>query len=134
MDKKYERILNTPHPVSSTRARMSPARRAAQFAPFAALTGFEALVEETARQTEAPICLDEGQIGAIDCCLRALKAEIAWQPAVFVRFFRPDRRKEGGSFESCRDRVVKIDETVQEMTLKSGEVIQFQYICQLQRE
>ena len=134
MDKKYEHILNTPRPVSATRARMSPARRAAQFAPFAALTGFEAMVEETARRTEAAICLDEEEIGAIDRCLRALKAEIACRPAIFVRFFRPDRRKAGGSFHDRRDRVVKIDETLQEMVLQSGEIIQFQYICQLRME
>lgn len=134
MDKKYEHILNLPRSVSATRPRMSSSRRAAQFAPFAALTGFEAMVEEVARVTEAALCLDEGEIGAIDRCLRQLKAQIADKPVIFVRFFNPDRRKAGGSYENRRDRVVKIDETLQEMTLQSGENIQFQHICQLWME
>jgi hypothetical protein len=134
MDKKYEHILNLPRPVSTTRPRMSLSRRAAQFAPFAALTGFEAMVDETARQTEAAICLDEGEVEAINRCLQALKREIANRPAVFVRFFRPDERKEGGSFEKRWGQVVKIDETLQEMLLQSGEIIQFRYIVQLMQE
>lgn len=131
MDKKYDRILNMPHPTSTARPRMSLSRRAAQFAPFAALTGFEAMIGETARQTEAAIFLDEGEIAAIDRCLRQLKVEIGRQPRVFVRVFCPDGKKSGGSFLSRRESVVKIDETLQEMTLKSGEIIQFQNIVQL---
>lgn len=134
MNKKYERILNMPRPVSASRARMSPDRRAAQFAPFAALTGFEAMVEETARCTQAPIFLDEGEIAAIDHCLQALKREMECQPMIFVRFFRPDGKKTGGSFQNRRERVVKIDEKLQEMVLSNGEIIQFQNICQLRRE
>lgn len=131
MDNKYDRIVNMPHPVSSTRPRMSLSRRAAQFAPFAALTGYDEVIRETARQTQAPVFLDEGEIAAIDRCLRRLKEEISRHPAVFVRFFQPDSRKEGGSFETRRDSVVKIDETLQKMTLQSGENIQFQHILQL---
>lgn len=134
MDRKYEHIITLPHPISATRPRMSPARRAAQFAPFAALTGFEAMVEESARQTQLPICLDEGEIGAIDHCLRMLKTQISRKPMIFVRFFRPDPRKAGGSYENRRDRVVKIDENLQEMTIGSGEIIQFQHIYQLRQE
>lgn len=134
MDKKYASILNLPRPVSSTRPRMSLSRRAAQFAPFAALTGFEAMIGETARRTEAAICLDEGEIAAIDHCLRQLRDEIDLRPAVFLRFFRPDPRKEGGSFQTCWGRVVKIDENLQILTLQSGENVQFQHILQLIRE
>ena len=134
MDRKYAAIVHMPHPTSATRPRMSLSRRAAQFAPFAALTGFEAMVEETARRTEAVVYLDEGEIAAIDRCLRVLKAEITGKPPVVVRFFRPDGRKAGGSFEIRRDRVVKIDEPLQEMMLQSGEIIQFQHIIQLMWE
>ena len=134
MDKKYERILNMPHHVSPTRPRMSLSRRAAQFAPFAALTGYEAVIEETARRTEAAIFLDEGEIAAIDRCLQGLKGDIALRPAVFVRFFRPDSRKEGGSYENCRDRVIKIDKNLQKLTLQSGKIIPFGHIVQLIRE
>lgn len=134
MDQKYAHILDMPHPVSATRPRMSLSRRAAQFAPFAALTGFEAMIGETARRTEAAVCLDEEEIAAIDRCLRQLREEIALQPAVFLRFFCPDARKEGGSFQIRRGRVVKIDENLQIMTLSNGENIQFQHILQLIQE
>ena len=134
MEKKYAHIVNLPHPVSSTRPRMSQSRRAAQFAPFAALTGFEAMVEETARTTEAAVYLEEGQIEAIDRCLRRLKKGISEKPMIFVRFFCPDARKAGGRFESRRDRVIKIDETLQIMILQNGENIRFQNILQITEE
>ena len=113
---------------------MSLSRRAAQFAPFAALTGYDGVIRETARQTEAAVTLDEEEITVIDRCLRQLKEEIAQCPGVCVHFFRPDDRKSGGSFEIRHDKVVKIDETLQEMTLQSGENIQFRHIVQLMRQ
>lgn len=134
MEKKYEHILNEPHPVSHTRPRMSVSRRAAQFAPFAALTGYDDVIRETARQTQGPVFLDESEIACIDGSLRQLKAVIFQHPAVFVRFFKPDGKKAGGSFETRRGCVVKIDEVLQEMTLQSGESIQFQNILQLTME
>ena len=120
MDNKYANIIDRPHPVSPNRPRMSLSRRAAQFAPFAALAGYDGVIRETARQTEAAVTLDE--------------EEIAMQPGVCVRFFHPDHRKSGGSFETRHDRAVKIDEILQEMTLQSGEIICFRYIVQLIRE
>lgn len=134
MDNKYANIIDRSHPVSPNRPRMSLCRRAAQFAPFAALTGYDGVIRETARQTETAVTLDEEEIAAIDRCLRRLKEEIALQPGVCVRFFRPDHRKSGGSFETRHDRAVKIDEILQEMTLQSGEIIRFRYIVQLIRE
>lgn len=134
MDTRYARIINMPHHTSPNRPRMSLSRRAAQFAPFAALTGYDGVIRETARQTEAAVTLDEEEILAIDRCLRRLKEEIALQPGVCVRFFRPDERKSGGSFEIRHDKVVKIDEMLQEMTLQGGESIQFRHILQLIQE
>ena len=134
MDKKYEQILRRPHPESPNRPRMSLSRRAAQFAPFSALTGYDGVIREAARQTEAEICLDEGEIAALDRCLRQLRAEIGQKPLILVRFFCPDRRKSGGSYQIRRDRVIKIDETVQEITLQGGEKIPFRNILCLIRE
>lgn len=131
MDPKYTKILTMPRPDSPTRPRMSPSRRAAQFAPFAALTGYDGVIRETARHTQQPITLDEGEILAIDRCLRRIKEEIEEKPAIFVRYFCPDQKKTGGSYENRRDRVIKIDETVQKMTLQNGENIQFQHIVQI---
>ena len=134
MDKKYAQILRIPHPQSPNRPRMSLSRRAAQFAPFSALTGYDGVIREAARQTEAEICLDEGEITAIDRCLRQLNEEIGQMPMILVRFFCPDSRKSGGSYQIRRDRVVKINKTVQEITLLGGENIQFRHIVSLIRE
>lgn len=134
MDTKYAHIMNLPRHTSPVRPQMPLSRRAAQFAPFAALTGYDGVIRETARQTEAAVSLDEEEVMAIDRCLRQLKAEISLRPEVCVRFFRPDARKSGGSLEIRHDRVVKIDEILQKMTLQSGENIQFQHIVRLIRE
>ena len=134
MDKKYNHMINRPRPVSPTRPRMSLSRRAAQFAPFAALTGFDGVIRETARQTEAETTLEEEEIGAIDRCLRQLKQDLPQRPVVRVRFFCPDGRKSGGAFETRRGIVVKIDEYLQNITLQNGENIPFRHIVQLLRE
>ena len=134
MEEKYQKILQLPHPSSQNRLRMSPQRRAAQFAPFAALTDYDGIIRETARRTEREIELDETAVAAIDACLRQLQQELALQPKVLVQFFRPDGRKNGGSFELRRDRVVKIDKISQTMTLQSGEQVKFRHIVQLMRE
>ena len=134
MEEKYQKIVTLPHPSPQNRLRMSLHRRAAQFAPFAALTDYDGIILETARQTEKEIELDETAVAAIDACLRQLQAEIALQPKVLVQFFCPDGRKSGGSFASRRDRVVKIDKILQIMTLQSGEQIHFRHIVQLVRE
>ena len=131
MEGKYQKIVSLPHPSSQSRARMSLHRRAAQFAPFAALTDYDGIIRETARQTEREIELDETAVAAIDACLRRIQTEIALQPKVAVQFFCPDGRKSGGSFEMRRDRVVKIDKISQIMTLQSGESIPFCRIVQL---
>ena len=130
----YQDIIHEQRPCAVGQMGVSAADRAAQFAPFAALTGFEAMVEETARTTEAAVCLEEGQIEAIDRCLRRLKKGISEKPMIFVRFFCPDARKVGGRFESRRDRVIKIDETLQIMILQNGESIRFQNILQITEE
>lgn len=131
MDKKYEAIINLPHHVSPNRARMSNSQRAAQFAPFAALTGYDAVLAETARRTEAEISLTEGEMAAIDEQLRQIKDNVEHRPMVQVCFFCPDERKEGGSYRTVRSRTVKIDEYHQKLQLESGEAIEFHRIVQL---
>lgn len=131
MNQKYTHILHMPHPTSATRPRMSQSRRAAQFAPFAALTGFEAAVEETARTTEREIYLDESEKACINACLVQLQGKIAQRPAVFVTYFVPDERKSGGSYRNIHTRVVKIDENDQKMVTERGEIIQFSEIVRL---
>lgn len=131
MDKKYEHILYLPHPVSPNRPRLSAAQRAAQFAPFAALTGFEAVIRETARQTQHRICLDEGEVAAISRCLGQVKQRIAQKPQICVKFFVPDDKKAGGEYSTIRSRVIKIDEKLQNMRLETGEIVAFENILQI---
>ena len=106
---RYEDIIRLQHPVSATRARMSNADRAAQFAPFAALVGYEAAICEAGRQTEAPIFLTESSAEVIDACLRKIAAGIGQKMAVQVTFFRPDNRKAGGAYITQIGNVYKID-------------------------
>ena len=91
---KYDDIIRLSRPVSEKHPRMSMTDRAAQFSPFAALTGYDAAVQETARRTDARIELDEDAKEEIDRRLRQL------QPGepVTVTYFRPDDRKVGGAY------------------------------------
>ncbi len=131
MNKKYENIINLPHYTSPTRPRMSSAQRAAQFAPFAALTGYDAVIRETARQTEREIYLDDSEIEGINRCLNRIKAEIHRQPVICATCFIPDEKKGGGSYRMLREKVVKIDENLQKILLKNGETVRFESIIQL---
>ena len=106
---RYEDIIRLEHPVSATRARMSNADRAAQFAPFAALVGYEAAICEAARWTEAPVFLTESSAEAIDACLREIALDIGRRPAVQVTLFCPDSRKAGGAYITQIGNVYKID-------------------------
>lgn len=131
MDKKYETIIDKAYPVPSGRAKMPILQRAAQFAPFAALTGYEDVLAETARRTETKICLDEEEKANINRRLSDLKEHLEADPPVAVKAFFPDDRKTGGSYRTIHSRVVKIDEYRQEMRLENGENIPFENIIQL---
>ena len=109
MSGKYDDILNLPHHVSASRPHMPAADRAAQFAPFAALTGYGEAVAETARLTEEWVELDEDAIALLDGRLREIRDKLAEQPVVTVRYFVPDPRKSGGAYRTQTGRVRKID-------------------------
>lgn len=107
---KYEDIIERPRHVSATRAQMPIGDRAAQFSPFAALTGYDAAVKETARLTEEWIELDEGSKMILNGRLQVLKEHIKEKPFVTVTFFRPDARKAGGEYVTITGNVKKINE------------------------
>jgi hypothetical protein len=132
--KKYAHIVDLPHHQSPTRARMSLSQRAAQFAPFAALTGYEAVIRETARQTQGEITLDESEKEQMNACLNRLQAQIGHRPWVSVTFFVPDGKKTGGSYQSIHERVVKIDGNQQKMVMESGKIIQFEKIIRMKED
>lgn len=106
---KYDDIINLPHHISHRRPRMSAIDRAAQFSPFAALTGYDAAVKETARLTEERIELDEYAKSELDERLQLIQENITGNPAVSVTYFVPDDKKTGGAYCVCSGCVRKID-------------------------
>ena len=119
----YEDIINLPHHVSPTRPRMSRADRAAQFSPFAALSGYGDAVKETARLTGRRIELDESTKAALDEKLRLLAEGTEDRPEAAVTYFLPDRKKAGGEYVTATGQVKKLDAVTQELVMANGRVI-----------
>ena len=131
MSWKYEDILHCDRPVPVGRAPMSLYDRAAQFSPFAALTGYEDTIAETARLTDARTELDADAVGDLDRKLRDISAQIAQHPRITVRYFRPDQRKPGGSYVTVMGNVKKIDPIAQVILLSDGETLDFSGIYEI---
>lgn len=110
MNKEYDDIINLPRHISKTRPKMSAIDRAAQFSPFAALTGHNAAIEETARLTEERVELDEYMKAALNNKLQIIGAKLKEKPEVSITYFIPDEMKEGGSYITVTARIKKIDE------------------------
>lgn len=106
---QYEDLIFLPHHVSSTRPKMNLSDRAAQFSPFAALTGHNAAIRETARQTDEFVLLDEERRIEVDLKLRWLKDHIKESPKVQITYFLPDEKKSGGAYVTTTGTVKKID-------------------------
>lgn len=106
----YDDIIRLPHHVSSCRRRMSRRDRAAQFAPFAALSGFDSEVSEAARLTDGRRETDEDSKIRLDRRIRRLCEFLVngKTPEVTVTFFRPDERKSGGSYVTATEKVLRI--------------------------
>ena len=109
MENPYLDIINLPHHVSENHPQMSMYNRAAQFAPFAALTGYGAAIEETARYTEEQTELDENRIEEINEQLRYIEEHIGDNLTVSVTYFRQDERKSGGTYVETSGTVKNID-------------------------
>lgn len=107
---KYKDIINLPHHQSNTRSRMSNYDRAAQFAPFAALKGYEEEIDEAIRTTESKIELSDEQLNQLNEKLNELKQIIKQQPTITVIYFVQDERKSGGKYITIEQQIRKIDE------------------------
>lgn len=119
---RYDDIMDLPHHVSPTRPQMSIWDRSAQFSPFAALTGHEEAIHETARLTEGRMELSETVKQEIDECLRRIKEQLAAKPVVTVTFYVEDMRKAGGSYVTVSGSVMKIEEYEGRILLENGTV------------
>lgn len=106
----YDDMLNLPHPTSARHPRMSLSDRAAQFAPFAALSGHSAALVETARLTDQRLELDEDEKAALDLKQQMLMDRIGEHPNVAVTWFQPDGKKAGGRYVTTTGRLKRLDE------------------------
>ena len=120
---RYDDIIQLSRPVSKKRSPMSNFDRAAQFSPFAALTGYDAVIAETGRLTDTRIELDEGGKALLDEKLQTIREHLAQQPKVKLTVFCPDSRKSGGAYETIIGNVKKIDPVTRILVLTGGEVI-----------
>ena len=118
---RYEDMLDMLHPSSSSHPRMSIRNRAAQFAPFAALTGYEAAIQETARLTDEKIELNEDQRELLDEKLLYLKEHLKEKPEVTITYFKADEKKEGGAYLTERGIIKKIDLYTHTIVLQDDE-------------
>ena len=104
---RYDDIIDLPHHVSATRTRMSMIERAAQFSPFAALTGYDAAIKETWRLTDQRIELSEECRAALDRKQMLLLDHIGDRPEISITYFVPDERKNGGTYVTVTGKVKK---------------------------
>lgn len=120
---RYDDIINLPHHVSATRPQMPMHDRAAQFSSFAALTGYDDAVEETARLTDEQYELSEDARNRLDEQLQMIADKINEKPEVEVTYFVPDELKEGGKYVSVKGLVRIIDEYARELIFVDGKRI-----------
>lgn len=124
----YDDIINLPHYESKTRKRMSLEARSAQFAPFAALTGYDDKVKETARLTNKRIELSDEEYNIINSKLQIIKEHIKEQPEINFTIFIKDKLKDGGKYEEVKGKVRRIDEINEEIILIDKRKILFKNI------
>ena len=117
---RYDDIINLPHHVSPTRQRMSMHDRAAQFAPFAALVGYDEAVAETARRTELRPELDEQEQRAINERLAYIADHIHEHPEVCIKYFVSDERKSGGAIVEVSGKTYRISNADATIVMTDG--------------
>lgn len=128
MSENYDDILYLPHHISQKRRQMTMIDRAAQFSPFAALTGFDAAIQETGRLTDGFIDLDADSIAMLDHKLRRIAQQLDKHPEITVTYFIPDERKSGGKYGNVTGRVKTIDLYEKAIRMEKGTIIPFERI------
>lgn len=123
MTKTYDDIIHLPHHVSTTHPHMAAIDRAAQFSPFAALTGYDAAIKETARLTDKRVELDEAMKEALSNKLQMVADRLKERPEIAITYFQPDGKKNGGAYVTVINTVKKIDVYERIVVLTDGIVI-----------
>ena len=131
---KYDDIINLPHPVSTRHPQMSLTDRAAQFSPFAALTGHEAAIRETERLTDEWVELNEDRKELLDERLHMIRESLTGGkggqnlPEILFTYFQPDQKKSGGAYVSVQGKVRKIDGYNHQVLLEDGTALDIEHI------
>ncbi|MEG2021922.1 MAG: hypothetical protein RR087_09100 [Oscillospiraceae bacterium] len=128
----YDDIINLPHHVSTAHPQMSILDRAAQFSPFAALTGYDDAVKETARLTDTKIELDEYEKTILNERLRLVTDCIEEYPEITITYYKPDSRKNGGAYITVTGCVKKIDDFEKTVYMTDGMVISIEEIFEIE--
>lgn len=131
---RYDDIINLPNPTSTKHPRMSLSDRAAQFSPFAALTGHEAAIKETARRTDEKLILTDEVIAELNEKLKLIAETIGAQQRIRITYFLPDNKKAGGAYISCFGCVKKIDEYEHTVVMEDKTVIPIEQISDIEGE
>lgn len=131
MTGKYDDIIDLPHHVSTVHPQMPMSDRAAQFAPFSALTGYEDAIAESARLTQSPFILTEEEQALLDAKLRYLRDHIESRPLIELEIYVPDERKEGGCYQSLTAHLRQIDPHRQSLHLTNGTAVPISHIRSL---
>ena len=134
MSGKYADIINLSYHGSKRNKRMSGIDRAAQFSPFAALTGHSEAVKETERLTEDFVELDENVKAVLDERIDILKQALYLKPEVKIVYYLPDQRKDSGSYEEIRGVVKKLSEFKHLIMMEDGTEIPFDYVSEIDGE
>lgn len=130
----YNDIINLPHHVSTTRPQMSMIDRAAQFSPFAALTGYDAAIKETGRLTDEKIEIDEDTKASLDMKQAYLMEIIDEQPEISITYFLPDTKKSGGAYVTVTGNLKRFDEYERLLILTNGKKIPMDDIADIESE
>ena len=120
MNNRYNEIINLPHHVSKTRPQMPMSDRAAQFAPFAALTGYDSAIKETGRLTDDKIEMDEEALNILNMKFQILVDSLDDEPEVTFTYFKPDERKAGGAYHEVTGTVKKVDDFERLILMQNG--------------
>lgn len=116
----YDDIISLPRPVSPTRPHMPVSERAAQFSPFAALSGYGDAIKESGRLTQEKRELEVDERELLDEKLCLIRERIAEQPAAAITYFVPDKKKEGGEYVTCRGHIRRIDIYERDVVMQGG--------------
>ncbi|TGE37005.1 hypothetical protein E4K67_18125 [Desulfosporosinus fructosivorans] len=123
MTRTYDDIINLPHHVSTTRPHMTTIDRAAQFSPFAALTGYDAAIKETARLTDERVKLDEYMKDALSDRLQIIADRIKEYSEIAITYFQPDAKKNCGTYVTAISTAKKIDKYERVVVMTDGTAI-----------